>query len=51
MTANNAEQAYWSFARTVLEIEWFVNNYRYNRMYRDGRVFGLFYVEPNSVRR
>ncbi len=48
MTSNKAERAFWAFTRAALELEWFVNNYRHNRMYRDGRVLGWFYVKPDS---
>jgi len=48
MNGNIAEVAFLAFKRSALEFQWFVNNYRHNRMFRDGRVIGLFYVEPDS---
>jgi hypothetical protein len=49
MTLNTSEQALWKLVRSVIELGWFVNNYRHGKMYRDGRVLSLFYVEPDSL--
>lgn len=44
-----ADEAFERFRILVLEFEWLVNHYRHKSlMQRDGRIFGQFYVEPDS---
>lgn len=41
MNQINVELQLKQLIRLTLEMRWFVDNYRHNKMFRDGRVLGL----------